>query len=346
MKKLSLVILALIIFFGCGEKKEETPQLKNEVLTYDSSDIQAPSLDPNSIGNVNLEYKLEKGKSYNFRLTSIAKEMQTIEADTIMANNVEQTIIYKLILDVKDIDPEKIMEIEFNFNSIRLDAIANGKKFTYQSGTKLDSIDRERYLDYESLINNPFTARISKTGDIVEVFKADRIVNKILELRNLKDSVSIEEKKSFQQEIIESALKPLITQIFRKLPDKSLAKDSSWSFQPPALNLQIVEFDNSQNFKLIDFQKFNENKLAVIDATVKSKARISPQAKQNNIAVKNPDYYANGTIYFNLDKGLIQKSKTKTTLNLEMSMNMPTQKGMQKVTRKQSTINTNILEFL
>jgi len=205
---------------------------------------------------------------------------------------------------------------------------------------------RERYLDYESLINNPFTARISKTGDIVEVFKADRIVNKILELRNLKDSVSIEEKKSFQQEIIESALKPLITQIFRKLPDKSLAKDSSWSFQPPALNLQIVEFDNSQNFKIIDFKSFNENKLAVIDATVKSKARISPQAKQNNIAVKNPDYYANGTIYFNLDKGLIQKSKTKTTLNLEMSMNMPTQKGMQKVTRKQSTINTNILEFL
>ncbi|GAB6282369.1 MAG: hypothetical protein STSR0008_11140 [Ignavibacterium sp.] len=346
MKKLSLMVLALIIFFGCGEKKEETPQVKNEVLTYDSSDIQAPSLDPNSIGNVNLEYKLEKDKRYNFRLTSIAKETQTIEADTFMANNVEQTIIYKLTLDVKDIDPEKIMEIEFNFNSIRLDAIANGKKFTYQSGTKLDSLDQERYLDYESLINNPFTARISKTGDIVEVFKADRIVNKILELRKIKDSVSIEEKKSFQQEIIEGALKPLITQIFRKLPDKSLAKDSAWSFQPPALNLQIVEFDNSQNFKLIDFKKFNESKLAVINATVKSKAKISPQAKQNNIAVKNPDYYADGTIYFNLDKGLIQKSKTKTTLNLEMSMNMPTQKGMQKVTRKQSTINTNILEFL
>ncbi len=346
MKKFSLIVLALIIFFGCGKKKEEVPQVKNEILTFDSSDIKAPSIDPNSIGKVNLEYRLEKGKKYDFRLTSISQETQTIVADTIIANNVEQTIIYKLNLDVKDIDPENIMEIEFNFNSIKLDANANGKKFTYQSGTKLDSLDRERYLDYESLINNPFTARISKTGDIVEVFKADRIVNKILELRNLKDSVSIEEKKSFQQDIIEGALKPLITQIFRKLPEKSLGKDSSWSFQPPNINLQIVEFDNSQNFKLIDFQKFNENKLAVIDATVKSKAKISEQAKQNNITVKNPAYFAGGTIYFNLDKGLIQKSKTKTTLNLEMSMNMPTQKGMQKVTRKQSTINTNILEFL
>ena len=347
MKKIIFILSIVLLFaLGCDKKNGTTTVQTTKDFNYDSTDIKAQVLDNSSFKDLELRYKLEKGKKYTYRLTTISDEKQTISADTLIKQDVIQTLAYIVSVEVKDVEPDNVMELSFVFESIKLDATANGQKYSYISGKKLDSLDQQRYLEYEAMLNNPFSIRMSPTGEILDVYKTDRIANKVLEMRGVKDSVSAEEKKLFQQDIVNGALKPLIAQVFRSMPSNKVSIDSSWSIKQPLVNLQVFQLDNTHNFQLKQFEKYNDDNLAVINAGLTSKFIISPEAKRNNIDVKNPNYTAEGKIYFNLTKGLIQKSKTRTALNVEISMTLPRKNGPQKMIRKQSSKNINILELL
>ncbi|MCK9212501.1 MAG: DUF6263 family protein [Ignavibacteriaceae bacterium] len=348
MKKLLVLTLLLLpLFVGCNKKEEPKKELNKFSTAFDSSDIKTVPITDGSFSSVDLKYSFKKGSEYNYRLTSITNDDQSILADTSVSQKIKQALTYLLKLNVKDVDKDGVMEIEFTFSSVKLDATGNGKTFSYQSGNKLTAEDKKNYANYEAIINNPFTARVAPKGEILEFFRTDRIANKILEIQGLKDSVSLEEKKMLQQQISEGALRPLLTQVFRKLPDHQVKKDSSWSLTNPPAQLPFFEMTNILKFKIIGFEKYNDDNLAVIDAGLSSQYKISERAKQAKVTVKSPSYTGEGKIYFNLSKGLVERSKTNLYLTIEMSMMAPARTGgMQKVTQKQYTKTTNILELL
>jgi len=348
MKKLALPLLIILsLYLGCS-KKEEPQKAETKFSTaFDSTEIKTVPITDGSLSSVNLKYTLGKGSEYNYRLTSITNDEQSITADTTIEQKVYQALTYLLKVVVKDIDKDGVMEIEFTFTNVKLDAKGNGKTITYQSGQALTGEDKTNFADYEALLNNSFTGRVTSKGDIIEFFRTDRIANRLLELKGLKDSVSLEEKKLLQQQIADGALRPLLSQIFRKLPDGTVKKDSSWSQTNPLAKLPFFDMTNTLHFTILSYDKFNNDNLAVIDAGLTSTYKISERAKQAKVQVNSPSYKGEGKIYFNLSKGLVQKSKTNLYLNLEMSMMAPSRKGgMQKVTQRQSTKTTNILELL
>ncbi len=343
MKHILISALIFFIFGGCGGKKD-TPENKNISLAADTTDLKTQTT--TDISEAILSYNLEKGKTYKYKLTTIADEVQSIEADTIIKQDLKQTITYLLSLNVKDVDVDGIMEIEFVYDKIKINALANGKPFNYESGTKMDSVEKIRYLDYEAMINNPFIARINKSGEVVEIYRVDKIINKMIELKNLKDKIQNDEKQVLQGDVTNIVIRPLLAQIFRKFPDKKVSKDSTWAFPQQPANLQVFTLESTHTFKLKSFDKYKDENIAFIEGGIEAKYTISPEAKKNNIEVKKPNFTAEGKIYFNLSKSILQKSKTRTSINVELSMVAPTPKGMQKVTRKQSTVNTNIVELL
>ncbi|PIP78178.1 MAG: hypothetical protein COW85_05200 [Ignavibacteria bacterium CG22_combo_CG10-13_8_21_14_all_37_15] len=348
MKKLLVLTLLFLPFFiGCNKNEAPKKVEKTFSTTFDSSDIKTVPLSDATFSSVDLSYGLKKGSVYDYRLTSITNDDQSIVADTSVSQKIKQALTYLLKLSVKDVDKDGVMEIEFIFSSVKLDASGNGQSFSYQSGRKLSNDEKSRYADYEAIINNPFTARVAPKGEILEFFRTDRIANKLLELKGLKDSVSMEEKKMLQQQISEGALRPLLTQVFRKLPDQQVKKDSSWTLTNPPVQLPFFEMTNTLQFRITGFEKYHDDNLAVLDAGLTSKYKISERAKQAKVTVKSPSYSGEGKIYFNLSKGLVERSKTNLYLTIEMSMNTPSRTGgMQKVTQKQITKTTNILELL
>jgi len=348
MKQLLVLPLFLLaLFTGCNKTEEPKKEEKTFSTSFDSSEIKTVPITDGSFSSVDLKYGLQKGAEFHYRLTSITNDNQSIAADTSIAQNINQTLSYLLKLSVKDVDKDGVMEIEFTFNSVKLDAAGNGKTFSYQSGSKLSAEDKKNYGNYEAIINNPFTARLTAKGEILEFFRTDRIVNKLLELDGTKDSISMEEKKVLQQQISEGALRPLLSQVFRKLPDHQVKKDSLWTLTNPPAQLPFFEMTNTLNFKIVSFEKYNDDNLAMIDAGLTSQYKISERAKQAKVTVNSPSYKGEGKIYFNLSKGLVQKSKTNLYLTIEMSMMAPSRKGgMQKVIQKQYTKTTNILELL
>ncbi len=349
MKKLLVLTLFIIpLFIGCSKKDEPKKEEKTFSTAFDSSDIKAVPITDGSFSSVELNYAFTKGSEYHYRLTSFTEDNQLIkEVDTSVSRSIKQTLSYLLKLAVKDVDQEGIMEIEFTFTSVKLDASADGKTFSYQSDNKLSDKENSDFPEYKALVNNPFIARVTKKGDILEFFRTDRIANKLIELGGKKDSVSLEEKKLLQQQISEGALRPLLSQVFRKLPDNQVKKDSMWILTNPPAKFPFFEMSNTLNFKITEFDKYKESNLAVIDAGLTSQYKVSDRAKQAKVTVQSPTYKGEGKIYFNLSKGLVEKSKTNLYLTIEMSMMAPARTGgLQKVTQRQYTKTTNILELL
>ncbi len=348
MKKILVLFMSAILFFGCGKNKEQQSAEGNtsDKTELDSAGIKAAPVE-NLSGTYVINYKFEKGKMYKYKMTAVSEDNQTIHAmDTVLNQNVQQNIIYTISFEPKDIDADGVTEINCNVLSVNLDADANGQKFNYESGTSTDSTSQLRYAQYASLVNNPFGIRVSKQGEVLEIFRVDKIVNKFLTIKGYADSVSSAEKEALRKDMAEGALKPLITQMIRKFPDHPVGKDSTWSVAQQPEPFMIFTLNNTTTFKITNLQKQNENNLAIIDANMNSNVTGKTTANQKGVdyKFKKPKAVGNGQFYFNMTDGVMQHAKTYTEMNIEFSMETNTPNGKQKGSRSETVKNTYLIE--
>ena len=347
MKHLLFLLPFIFILVGC-KKEVDKPVDNKDKYAIDTTEIKTTQLE-NQNEQFYIKYAFDKGKDYEYRLTNIAENTQTVNAnDTLLSQKVKQTLTYLIKLKVLDIDVDSIYEVSFNITSVKLEADANGEKYFFESSTSKDSTDRVRYSEYVAVLNNPFNIRVSKIGEIVEIYKADRIVNEFLKLKGAADSVTAAEKDFLKKDMIERALKPIVVQVFRQLPDKIMAKDSLWTNPQEPTKLMVFQVQNTSTYKIKSLELFNNDKIAVIDAGLKT--IISGNNKVTDrgatYVFNKPTTYAEGKIYFNLAKGCVQKSKTNSKIQISYSMEVPTPKGLEKGMKSEIVLNTNILELL
>ncbi|MHB1687180.1 MAG: DUF6263 family protein [Ignavibacteriaceae bacterium] len=347
MKYVFGFIIFSMLIFGCSKKTDQPAPVTAASFAFDSTDIKTiPVSNPNE--SFSIRYNFEKGKDYNYRLTSLSDDNQTIKADTTILQHVTQNVTYLLTLTLSNVDKDSVMEMSCNVTSIKLDANANGKKISYQSGLVKDSAEKAQFSEYEALIQNPFSIRITRYGEILEVFRADKIVTKFLELKGAPSTITADEKDALRKNIIEGALKPLLVQIFRQMPQNQVAKDSSWSFSQPPSQFLIYQLQNINDYKVLSLNKYNNDKLAVLDAGLKSiiTGKDDFSNRGVNYKFKKPETSATGKIYFNLNKGCIQKSKTNTVVNIFYTMEMTGPKGKEKGSKTEVIKSSNIVELL
>ena len=347
MKHLLILILFTFVLVGC-KKEDEKPIDNKDKYATDTAGIKTVQLE-NQSELFYLKYAFNKDKEYEYRLTNIAENTQTVNAnDTLLSQRVKQILTYLIKIKVLDIDVDSIYEISFNITSVKLEAEANGEKFYFESSTSKDSMARVRYSEYVAVLNNPFNIRVSKTGEIVEIYKADRIVNEFLKLKGAADSITSAEKDFLKKDMIERALKPIVVQVFRQLPNKMMAKDSLWTNPQEPTKLMVFQVQNTSTYKIKSLELFNNDKIAVIDAGLKT--NISGNNKVTDrgatYVFNKPTTYAEGKIYFNLAKGCVQKSITNSKIQISYSMEVPTPKGIEKGMKSEIVFNTNILELL
>ena len=122
--------------------------------------------------------------------------------------------------------------------------------------------------NFKHLYNNPFSVRFNKKGDILEVFKADKISNKFLELKGAADTISVNDRNLIRQDLINGVLTPLITQVIRKVSDKEVYKDSTWQIQQAPIPLMVYQINYTNTYKVESVEKLDDNRVAVIDAGI------------------------------------------------------------------------------
>jgi len=349
LKYLFVLISVSILFISCGDKNSETKKTLNdtEKYSFDSTDLKTEGLDASGKPFL-MEYKFKKGDKYLYRLTTISNNTQTIIMDTTISSGVSQKIIYLFDLAVKEVDADGVIEAEIKINSLKLEASANGQTFNFEAGKDVDSAKTKQFAEFQALYNNPFSVRFSKKGDILEVFKADKISNKFLELKEAADTISVNDKNLIRQDLINGVLTPLITQVIRKVSDKEVFTDSTWQIQQPPIPLMVYQINYTNTYKLESVEKLEDSRVAVIVAGIDFKYTGQSKVNQGNVSYSfdKPLSTAEGKIYFDVDKGIQIKSRTKTKLEISYTMEANTPQGKQKGARRDVISNTNILEIL
>ena len=347
---LSIVLLSVVIFVSCQKEKSSEEQKAPEELasTFDSTALATTSVDDNEDQSFLFRYKFTPGESFKYRLTTISEREQSITTDSTISDNLSQTIIFIINFKTLSLDADSVAELECTFSSVNLKANANGIAVNYQSGAKMDSTERQKFPEYESLLNNTFSMRVGKQGEIIDIYKIDKIMNKFLSMRGLLDSLTAQDKVMAQQDLTNRSIKPLLAQIFREVPEHRMAKDSTWSYKRESLPIMVFQVDYENLYKVESLEMLGDEKLAVISGVVKTNVSGKQTHSERGISYKfnKPITTAGGKIYFNLNKGLIHKSRSQTNLQNSYTMEMPTPEGVQKASAKEVSSNINVIELL
>lgn len=348
LKYLFVLITFSFVLIGCGNNNTpEKIKSDKEKYEFDSTDLKTDGID-NSGKPFLMGYNFKKGDKHVYRLTTISSNTQTLVMDTTMTSAVEQKIVYLIDFNVKDIDDEGITEVELNINSIKLNASANGQSFEFESTKDNDTAKTKQFAEFHALHNSPFSIRFNKSGDVLEVFRADKISNKFLETKGAADTISANDRNTIKQELINGVLVPIVTQIVRKVSDKEVYKDSSWQIQQAPIPLMVYQINYVNTYKIEKVEKLNDSRIAVIDANILF--NYSGNSKVNQAGMQytfqKPISRAEGKIYFDVDKGFQIKSRTKTHLEISFSMEANTPEGKKTGKRRDVVSNTNILELL
>lgn len=351
MKYTSIFVLLTIVFFiACNDKKTEEGQKLTEEITstFDSTALMTSEAEVDEDQTFLMTYKFEPGKSFKYRMTVISENEQSMETDTTMTANMNQTLIYIIDFKTLSLDKDGIAELQCTFSSVNLKADVNGEQFTYQSGTEMDSPERQKFVEYESFVNNPFKIKVTKFGNVKEIYNTTNIVDRFLKMRGLTDSLTAQDKVMFEQDMKERSIRPIVLQVLRELPEHEMAIDSTWSYKRESLPVMVFKIDYTNSYTISDLEMLADDRIAVIDGVVKTHITGEQTHTERGVTYnfERPITSASGKIYFNLDAGLIQKSRTQTRMENNYRMEMPTPQGIQKGSAREITSNTNVLELL
>jgi hypothetical protein len=355
MQKHVLILLTIVfslIIIQCSsetENKREIEKLDAAVKEFDSTDLKTTNIEVVAENNnFSLAYNFKEGESFSYRLTTLSHSERTMKTDTTMSSLFDQKIIRIIKFNTISVENDSIAEIKCNITNISVEANLNDEKLTYQSGSVLDSIEVIRFIEHEGLVNNPFHFRITKYGELLDVFRVNNLTDRYLELSGMKDSVQIEEKETFKNEILNNFLKPLLAQIFRELPIQQLDVESTWDKVMDPAPVLVFQLQYTNHYRVTKIEMLNNEKIAIING--KTTTSVEGETAHTNKGVdyvfQKPVSNASGKIFFNLDKGIVQKSKTKTFLELSYTMEMHAPQGVMKGVSSEVMANDNILELL
>jgi hypothetical protein len=341
MRYILVLFFSALLFAGCGEKDTTPVTEEKNKYEFDSTDIKTEPVE-NQDEQFSITYKFNQNTPYKYRITMLSDISQQTTTDTTINMNLKQFMVYLLQFTPRETDNDGVTELNFNISSAKVEMEGNGRKITYES----DSIDtpeeRDDFAEHHALINNPFSVRISRTGEILELYKMDKIINSYLDFKNLKDSVSAEDKNALKGQISETMLRPLITQIFRIVPETVVARDSTWWFRQPTRQMLVFKLDQTNKYKIKQLEKFRNDKVAVIDidleTNISGESKVTEQGVNYNF--NKPRISAAGTIHFNINEGFIQRVKTETHFETSVTA----EAGGRKQSNREIVKNTNFVE--
>jgi len=143
-------------------------------------------------------------------------------------------------------------------------------------------------------------------------------------------------------------LKPLLGQIFRELPTQQLEVKSTWDKVMDPTPVFVFQVQYTNHYKVSDLEMLNNDRIAIINGT--TTATAEGDAKRTNKGInyvfQKPVSKVSGKIFFNLDKGMVQKSKTKTLLEITYTIEMPSPQGVVKGAATETMATDNILELI
>lgn len=337
-RNLTIIIIIIFAFISCSEKKKEVKSEKSNKIEEKVPEIL--------LNDISLEYSFLPGDSFDYKLSTITNNTQSLNTDTTLQSGASQSLYYTFNVDVISKKKDDYT-LKINIEDVTLSGNVNGMPIEYKSSAQNPAELKKQFVEYEAISNAPFQIVLSNKGDIKSVSGVEKIVNNLLSI-NGNTNISINERLGLIKNVKESMVKPLSQQIFRELPKDKVNKDSTWTYNYPSIPLAVFEVTNKAMFRVGTYEKFASDTLLNIIASLRSEFNGNNTVVDKGIEYffSNPEVDGSGKIQFNISKGLVQKSETSTKMVLDMQMNK-SENGIKKVANQRDiTISSNILELM
>lgn len=352
MKTLYLLfILTVIVASGCNDQKNNrNGDLPEETVFQMDTSLVATTDSGNKDETFIPRYLFENGNTYSYKFSTLTESEQQLITDTTISSKYRQIATYIVDFKIDNIEEDSTFEMKVTVKDIKIDIESAADTINYIVGTKEDSAKMVQFSEFEAIRKNPFSIRLSKQGEVLEVFRADKIASDYTDLNNLSDSLTAEQKSKIREDIANGFLRPIMSQIFRVLPNKKLATDSVWIQEQKPVPILIFQMNYSNVFTVKGIEMLEGDRVAVFNGSMKTTfTGDTVYSNQGiNYNFQKPVTTAKGSVYFNLDRGLIQKSITETNLHMQYTMQMPNPQtgGTSSGKKIENVKNVNVVELM
>ena len=332
LRNIASIILVVALISCSSDEKKETAVEKNPLADM--------SLD--------LGYNLKQGSKFKFKLTTNTIQNQELKSDTLMSIKTERTENYIVDTEVIRVTPEKQNAVKVMVESIDMTGNINGKTFQYDSKNTKANSGEEEFMEYNILLNSPFRIIFGADGEISNVLDGEKIAQKTIDLGSATHQVSPEEKKYLEQQITSGLLQPICEQLYRKLPDKKVAIDSSWLVSYES-GLATFKITNNAEYTLSDIKIVQGDTLLYIDADLSAvvAGENTAQDEKASYNFQDPKISGKGKIVYNFSKGVFISSDVSVTIELLIQITAKNETGEQmNLFRRDITVNNYKVQLL
>ncbi len=320
----TIFAFALLIFTSCGDSKSSLPE------------------------KIDLTYKFEKGNKFKYKLTTIQTSEEQIQADSTINVSSKQSDSFIMDFEVIDIDTDKIAEMNVTITSIKVEIDANGEKMDFDTAKNPSKEDQQKFWQYAMQYSTPFRARVTSKGEVIEISRLDKMIDKMNSLQPQQRELQPAERAKLSQDLSEGIIRPITQLVFREFPQKQVAKDSVWEKNYPG-QLSVFQIKNNAKFKVEDIVEIDGDNAAKINVDLSVTWEGEKKGEQQGLkySFEDPKVSGSGSILFNIDNGMIAKSETLTTV--ELVAHLEGKDAMQKTlktTRKDLSSNKNVVELI
>lgn len=342
MKLRILLIVLIITFFACSDKKEKSESGKSDSLT--SADVVKEEI----IGpKIQLQYKFKKGDKFSYHLNTSSVNSESIAADTTMTNVINQNVSYVFNFVVNNISEIEGTELITTISAIAAESNFNKQSIKYDSKYIYSTREKIQFVDYEAVKKVPFRVYVNNIGQVTKVDKIEKIINNVLSIQQVPDTLSKATKEKMKYNIANGTLMPLVQQVFKVISEDEVGVNSTWElkFNTP---LAVFDVENTAVFKIKNLN-FDKDTIANISSSLLMSVRGNNIVTENNIkyTFDNPKLDGSGRVKFNNSRGLVEFSESKTNLQMSMLMEGMDNKNQLKQNRKtDNSTNINTVKLL
>jgi hypothetical protein len=266
--------------------------------------------------------KPQKGDVFRYKMKAItnSKEKSPMTKDTEISST--QDIDYYFSEEVSEVASTGIITYKIIFDSINIvSSMESGDSsvsFTYNSNIKDSIYSKPDFIQYNSIMNEEFFARVSPLGEVSEIYGLERVYENMY--KALGDTLDDAQKESLRTSFGKEAIQAVLQQQFQIFPENAVYKDSSWT---RSYDTQIMVFPvkNILSYKLIDLQNANKDNIVKIEADLAVEF-TNKEVKDERMSYKVEEEKTGGkgTIEFNLSKGCLVSKQTGTNIDLSLKL--------------------------
>lgn len=334
------VVLFVIAVSISSCTKTDTPESKDKKDTTNSNLIVKDSTGE----KISLVYKPKVGDIFRYKVfnATAAKELSPITQDKEL--NTTQDITFYITEEVTEVNDNGTITFKVKYDSISVlqKISSDGKDLSqnYNSNIKDSIYAKPDYVEFNSLINNPFKMRVSPKGEIIEAYELENIHNAVY--KAFGDTLSSKDKEIVKEKINSEYFKFYLQNTFQQFPDFSVAKDSVWIKTDEEL---LTQFPAKRilTYKVSDIKTENGSTIVTIDANLGYEILEKKiQEKGFSATLDEVNTTGTGKIIFNITKGCIVNKTTERNAAMTIGMNI----GGQKAKSVQSLYIKSVIELI